>query len=117
MNALHSDLGREAHRCGACPQIEWTFVDVRGASDFTRCEWNLVLRATGETPDGWSREADLPTITLTASVAELHTLVTQMVHAGLFATMRGWAYQTHKTGLMPAAIAADTVYVTACRIS
>lgn len=68
-----------------CPRIEWHVTDMRGASDFTVCTFNVQIHAN-ITNDGWESQRHLPTMVLTAAVCELHSIVRGLLHEGsLFA--------------------------------
>ena len=72
--------------------VSFAYSGVRGASDHTRCLWNVELRITGalaESPD-WDTAMELPTICgLSATIAELEYLVRCLVAAGLGGSSQG----------------------------
>ncbi len=81
---------RFTHQCrnteSRCPTVEWSYADMRGASDFTHTEWVVTLHANFTSSDGWESQRQLPTMFLAGAVCDLHALVIGLLHEGnLFA--------------------------------
>lgn len=93
--------------------FEFDFLDMRGAGEHTTCEWSVALRAAGGTDDGRESCADdVPAMVLRATASELETIVRRMVAYGLFGPR-----EFVRPGGAVARWCADTVYVTAVRLS
>ncbi len=77
-----------AHQCkptrGAekCSRVEWHFLEMRGLGDFARCTWSVSLHANFSDSEGWEWQRELASMTLVASVSEVHGMVRGMLHDG-----------------------------------
>lgn len=89
--SVHAEMAQgdaTQHRCqptrgaGTCPPVVWHFADMRGASDFSRCEFSVELHANFSDGEGWEWQRQLPAIVTTAAVCEVRAYVRGLLHEG-----------------------------------